>query len=67
MMNIQQRIMDEKIADAASEPWERRVRALQRIVKIANSQLAPNYAPLTGFAWIAEDPSLLAEVEEALR
>lgn len=53
-------------ADDASAVWEEKVKRLQIIVKIANGQLAGNFAPITAFAAVADDPALLAEAIEAL-
>ena len=42
------------------------VRALREIVREANAQLEPNFAPLSGFAYISESPSLTAALTRAM-
>lgn len=45
---------------------EERIERLQRIVVMANDYLAPNFAPLEAFKFIADDPLLLTEVKQAV-
>lgn len=55
-----------ELANNVVTDWEAKVWRLQRIIRIANGQLEPNYAPVTAFAAVAYDPELLAEAQEAL-
>lgn len=57
------RLMEEWLANRPPTQVER----LQRLLRLANAQLASSFAPITEFKEVADDPALLAEAQEALR